>query len=296
MNPASEQIPSRFLKEEPPRQLDLLTQAILFFGDKASQLGWFLVALGSVFFWTVAVNSEARLLFEERNVEWASKPGIILAADSTAGFEGKQRIWRYEHSFAVEGHRFLGESFSVGKKFDALQTVHIRYDAANPANNYIIGLRRKAFSSRADWFLLVPLIGFLLLVLRVRHNLRIIRLLKIGDFTRGKLTHKYPTGETVKEGGTVMPEFRYSFAFEHNGEPYLAHCRTHETNKVEDEETEIILFDRYRPTFNLVFDAVPNIPHISESGHLERLGGVQAWVLFLPIFSIVLNLVYFLMS
>ena len=65
---------------------------------------------------------------------------------------------------------------------------------------------------------------------------------------------------------------------------------------MEDEETEIILFDRYQPTFNLVYDAVPNIPHINEEGHMEPMWGLKTSVLFLPVFTIVLNLVYFLTS
>ena len=232
MSELPEQLPSRFLKELPPRHLDVVTQAVLLVGDLASQLGWFLVAMGSVFFWTVAVNSEARLMWEERNIEWKSKAGFIISADSTQMVEGKQRIWKYQHSFGLDGERYLGESYSVGKKFDAHQIAYIRYDADHPGKNYLVGLRRTAFSSKSDWFLLVPLFGFLLLLLPIRGNLRIIRLLKIGDFTRGKLVDKYPTGETIKTGGSVMPEFRYNFEFEHQGTRFFATCHTHETAKV----------------------------------------------------------------
>ncbi len=296
MNQPSEQIPSRYLKELPPRRLGIITQAIMLFGDMASQVGWLLFAAGSVFFWTVAVNSEARILFEERNIDWEDKAGVILSADSTNRSENGLRIWKYKHSVAVDGQRYLGESYSVDKKFDAMQIAFIRYDIANPHINYLIGLRRNEFSSKADWFLLVPLFGILLLLLPLKRNLRYIRLLKIGDFTRGKLVNKYLTGESIKKGGTVMPEFRYSFEFEHTGIKYLANCRTHETNKVEDEETEIVLYDRYRPHFNLVYDAVPNVPHINENGQLEPLWGMKAWVLFLPMFTVVVNFVFLLLS
>lgn len=293
MNEQLVEIPDRYLKELPPRKLDVMTQAILMVGDAASQVGWLLVAMGAVFFWTIAVHSEARLLLEERNVKWESKPGFIISADSTYALEGKERIWKYRHSFGLDGRRYKGESYSVGKKFDALQTAYVRFDPQNPSKNYLVGLRRNEFSSKADWFLLVPVFGLLLLVLPIRYNLRVLRLLKIGDFTRGKLVNKYATGETLRKGGSMMPEFRYSFAFELDGQPYLAHCRTAETDKVEDEETEIILYDRFNPTSSLVYDAVPNIPEINEAGQLEPLRGLTGWVLFLPVFTVVLNLVYF---
>ena len=296
MNQLPEQIPPRYLKELPPRRLDVVTQAVLLFGDMASQIGWLLVAMGSVFFWTIAVNSEARLFLEERNIDWQSKAGFIIAADSTLTVENNgQRVWKYSHSFGLDGQRYLGESYSVGKKFDAHQTAYIRYDANNPHKNYLVGLRRHEHSSQSDWFLLVPLFGLLLLILPIRENLRIIRLLKIGDFTRGRLVDKYATGESIKTGGSVMPEFRYSFEFEHTGIKYLATCRTHETNKVEDEETEIVLYDRYRPHFNLVYDAVQNMPVINEQGRMEPMWGLYAWVLFLPVFTVMFNFVNFMM-
>ena len=296
MHQLPEQIPSRYLKELPPRRLTLVTQAILFFGDMATQVGWLMVALGTVFFWTIAVHSEARLWFEDMKLDWQSESGVVLSADSTYALEGSERIWKYTHSFKLDGRNYSGVSYSVGKKFDAGQIAYVRYDVANPHKNYLVGLRRHEFSSKSDWFLLVPLFGFLLLLLPVKYNLKVIQLLKIGDFTRGKLVNKYLTGETIKKGGTVMPEFVYSFEFEHQGVKYLANCRTHETSKVEDEETEIILYNRYEPTSNLVYDAVQNVPHINAAGEMEPLGGLQGWVLFLPTFTVMLNLVYVLLS
>ncbi|MEO1259154.1 MAG: hypothetical protein AAFZ15_10175 [Bacteroidota bacterium] len=296
MHQLPEQVPSRYLKELPPRRLTMVTQAILFFGDMATQVGWFLVAIGSVFFWTIAIHSEARLWFEDMKLDWQSTSGFIVSADSTNTVEGAERIWKYAHSFGLDGQRYLGESYSVGKKFDARQRAYIRYDVNDPDRNYIVGLRRHEFSSKADWFLLVPLFGLLLLILPVQYNLKVIRLLKIGDFTRGKLVNKYATGETIKKGGTVMPEFVYSFEFEHQGVKYLANCVTHETSKVEDEETEIVLYNRYEPTSNLVYDAVQNVPHINAAGEMEPLGGLHGWVLFLPVFTVMLNLVYALPS
>lgn len=291
-----QQIPPRYLKELPPRRLDIITQAVLFCGDAASQFGWFLLAMGSVFFWVVAIHSEARTWVDERNVDWQSKAGFVIAADSLIAQEHGEKIWKYRHSFALDDYRYFGESYSVGRKFDAGQIAYIRYDTNNPQKNYMVGLRRNEFSSKADWFLIVPVFGLLLLSLPMRYNFKVIKLLKIGDFTRGKMTNKYATGETVKKGGTVMPEFRYSFQFTHNEEPFIATARTHETDKVEDEETEMVLFNRYEPTFNLVYDAVPNVPHINEEGIMEPIRGLKAWVLFLPVFTVVLNLVYFVFS
>jgi hypothetical protein len=283
---------TRTIRELPPRRLDWYTQAVLLCGDFISLAGWALLGLGTVFFWTTAVNSEAKMLLQARTVDWQEKAGVILEADSTLSVENGQRIWKYKHSFGLDGERYLGESYAVGKKFDAGQIAYIRYDAANPHTNYLIGLRRSQYSWRVNLFLLIPLLGLAFVMYPVRQNLRFLRMLKIGDFARGKLVSKTATKQSRKQGSTVLPVFKFQFEFEHNGTKYSATCRTHRSSLVEDEAAEIILFDRYRPTRSIVYDAVPNAPAISATGRLEKAAANKAWVLFFPVFTIVLNLIY----
>jgi hypothetical protein len=292
-SPAGEE---RILRELPPRHLDWYTRAVLFFGDRVSQTGWLLFAAGSLFFWTTSTHSEARLWFHHQTLDWGTKAGVVISADSTGKWEDKKQVWHYGHSFSLDGVRHLGESFSVGKKFDAGQIVYIQYDPGNPGYNFIVGLRQSLYPVRANWMLLLPLLGLFFMLYPVGQNLRFIRLLKIGDFTRGKLAGKTATNETVKTGGGVRPVMKYLFEFEYEGTIYHATCRTHRTDLVEDEETESILFDRYNPSFNLVYDAVPNVPVISTSGKMLPVPATKAWVLFLPAVGVAIKLVYLLLS
>ncbi len=291
MNQPIEQ--QRVLRELPPRPLDWYTQAVLLCGDFISQTGWALLAVGSIFFWTTAVNSEVTHFFEKQTIDWQTKAGVVLEADTTLGVENKKRIWKYRHSFNPgDGYRYLGTSYSVGKKFDSGQIAYIQYDPENPETNYIVGLRRSEYSWRVNLLLLIPAFGLFFILYPVRMNLRDLRLLKIGDFTRGMLESKTATGQSVKKGAQVLPVFKFQFRFEYAGVIYLASCRTHHASLVEDEATESILFDRYNPTYNLVYDAVPNVPPISGDGKMERMPAAKAWVLFLPVFTIVVNLIF----
>ncbi|MEK7257373.1 MAG: hypothetical protein AAB316_21640 [Bacteroidota bacterium] len=280
----------------PPRMLPFFTQAVLLTGDLFSQIGWAMVALGSLFFWTSALQSEVKFWFEERADIWKEKPGWVIAADSTGSFEDEKPIWRYSHSFVLEGETYLGESYSAGKKFDARQVVFIRYQPENPAVNYIIGCRRSIFRWQVNLLLLMPLAGLFFLILPIRQNLKFLRLLKIGDFTRGKMVAKDPTGKSIREGGAEHPIFKYTFEFEHKDVKYRASCRTHQSHLVEDENMESILFDRFHPTYNLVYDAVPNVPTISPAGKMMPLSPWRSWVLFLPAFTFSVNLVFALLS
>lgn len=287
----------RVIRELPPRHLDWFTRAVVLLGDFISQTGWGLLAVGSVFFWTTAVNSEVKFYFQEKSIDWDQKAGVVLQADSTAGMEQNKRIWKYRHSFAhPDGYRYFGTSYSVGKKFDAGQIAFIRFDPGHPETNYITGLRRSEYSWRVNLLLLIPFFGLLLAAFPIRQNSRHLRLLKIGDFTRGQLESKTATGQSVKKGAQVLPVFKYRFRFAHNGIIYFASCRTHQPSLVEDEVSEIILFDRYNPAFNLVYDAVPNLPHINAAGKMEPMPALKSWILLLPVFTVVVNIIFAMLT
>ncbi len=285
----------RNLRELPPRHLDWYTQAVLLLGDFVSQTGWGLLALGSVFFWTTAVNSEVKFWFQDKTVHWEDKEGVILKADSTNTFEDGMKVWRYLHSVAPgDGYRYRGTSYSVGKKFDAGQLAFIRYEVDDPRNNFAVGLRRSEHAWWVNLLLLLPVLGFALVLVPLRGNWRVLRLLKIGDFTRGQLFAKTPTGQVERFGAHVLPVFRFEFRFEHGGAVFHATCRTPHPALVEDEDSESILYDRYKPSFNLVYDAVPNLPKITAAGRLAPMGWEKVWVLFLPGFALAVNLVFIL--
>lgn len=285
--------PGQVVKELPPRHLDLFTQAVLLLGDWVSQAGWGLLLAGSVFFWTTTVNSEIGG-FGKPDIVWKKKAGVVLQADSTGTLEGGQMIWRYKHSVNVDGRRYSGESFSDGKKFDAGQIAFVQFDAADPSHNFLVGLRQKQFREAINWFLFVPLLmGLPLALWPLRANLKFIRLLKIGEFSRGAFMDKTATGRSRKLGGSVLTELRYEFRFPHEGKEYLATCRTFNTHLLEDEDSEKVLYDRFEPTFNLVYDAVPNVPKIGADGKMQSLELWRGWVLILPLLTVVGNLLLF---
>lgn len=277
----------------PPRHLNGYTRLVVLFGDYTMQAAWLLLAIGSVFFWTTSIRSEAALWLEQQQTNWQRQPGVVLKADSVNIREKGQHIWKYEYSFALAGKEYRGVSYYPAKKFDPQQIVYIHYDPANPQVNYIIGMRRSPYPARINWLLILPVLGLLLVLLPLRERLRFLHILRIGDFTRGRLISKSPTGKTVREGSRVMPQYKYLFQFEHDGIIYTASCVTHQGHLVEDEEAEIILFDRFKPQNNIVYDAVPNVPEIDEAGRMKQAPNTRAWTVFLPIFTVVFNLLFF---
>ena len=277
----------------PPRHLNWYTRLVLLFGDYTMQAGWLLLAIGSVFFWTTAVRSEAALWLEQQRTDWQKQVGVVLKADSINVWEKGKHIWKYEYSFALAGKEYRGVSYSPEKKFDPQQIVYIHYDPTNPNLNYIIGLRRSPYPARINLLLIIPVLGLLLVLFPLRERLKFLHILRIGDFTRGRLISKTPTGKTVREGSRIMPRHKYLFQFEHKGTIYTASCTTHRGHLVEDEETEIILYDHFKPQNNIVYDAVPNVPEIDAAGRMKPAPNSKAWTVFLPLFTVAFNLLFF---
>lgn len=288
----TETTPPRVLRELPPRRLDWYSMFVMLFGDWVTQFGWLLVAMGSISMWTPRVQSELTQWWEQRRVEWQKVPGTVVEVGELPLEEKGVNIWWHRYTFKLAGETYEGISYHRGKKFDPGQIAYIHYDPDWPWRSYIIGLRRNPRPAPLIPSLIVLVLGIVLVVAPLRRRLHQAHLLKIGEFTRGNLVSKEPTGKAIREGSRVLPEYKYLFQFEYQGTFYLASCSTHHTQQVEDEEAEIILFNPRRPTDNLVFDALTNAPSIDERGHLAPPPPLKSWTLFLPIFTIACNLLF----
>ena len=282
---------NRHLHDLPPRRINLFTKATVLCGGFFQQFGWIFFCMGSLFAWLFVPASDVRFWFEFGK-EWKETPGKVVTAEPTNSAVNDQVVYSYLHSFELDGQRFTGKSFSVGQQFREGQEVSVRYDAVNPSDSHVAGSRRAVFPAFVLFVLLFPLVGLGFIVHSVRQNLRAVQLLEIGDFTRGVMKSKEATGSVVKINNTTYPVFKYQFGFEAGGKQHTATCKTHRGWLVEDEEREIILYDRFNPGFNLVFDAAPNMPSISGQGTLEPAPLRHAVYLLLPLAGVALNLFF----
>jgi hypothetical protein len=142
------------------------------------------------------------------------------------------------------------------------------------------------FSGWALFVSIFPLVGLIFILISVKNNLKFLDLLKIGEFTRGSLCTKEPTGGYIKINNTTYPIFKYEFEFEYKNKTHKATTQTHLAQLVEDEKKEIILFDRFNPDYNVVYDTMPNAPAIDAAGYMEVATWREAWVFLLPGISI----------
>ncbi|MCC6727651.1 MAG: hypothetical protein IT258_24305 [Saprospiraceae bacterium] len=141
--------------------------------------------------------------------------------------------------------------------------------------------------------LIFPLIGLAFIIQGIRQNGKAIKLLEIGEFTRWAMCSKVATNSSVSINNQHYPVYIYCFDFEAGGRTHSATCKTHQAWLVEDEEREIILYDKYNPANCIVFDATANRPEISEQGMFASPGIGKIWLLALPLMGIGMNLYFF---
>ena len=288
----NENPPTRQLRDLPPRSIGLYTKATVLFGGFLQQFGWIFFCMGSLFAWIFIPMSDVKFWFEFGK-KWETALGKIVAAEATNSAVNDEIVYQYLHSFELNGQRYTGKSFTVGQDFQGGEEVNIEYDAKNPSDSYVKGAKRAEFPAFVLFVLIFPLVGLGFIVFAIRQNWKTVKLLEIGEFTRGAMCSKEATNTTVKINNNVYPVYKFSFEFEAGGKQYAAICKTYQAWLVEDEEREIILFDKYNPDFNVVFDAAGNMPEITEQGMLASPGVGKVVYLILPLIGIAMNVFFF---
>lgn len=286
----------RQLRESPPRTIDILTQATIIFGGILNQIGWIFVAFGMVFLWIfIAISGIENIFTNTEN--WKETQGTIEQVLGTNSTINEQPVIQYNYTFQLNENIYTGQSFTTGERFDEGEEVAILFEFNDPEQSVIKDARRAEFGS---WILLVllifPLIGSALVFVQTRLNLKNLRLLKIGNCTFATLKDKTPTNGSVTINNRRYPVYKYSFEFSGKSNfkesTYKATCKTHLAELVEDEEREIVLYDRENPKINAVYDAIPNAPMISPRGTISPATASKMLGLIIPFLTIAGNCYY----
>ena len=127
--------------------------------------------------------------------------------------------------------------------------------------------------------MIFPLVGFGLCISGLMQNRKALYLLRFGRSTRGHMVSCQRTNTSINDDYV----YAYEFEFEVGRKKYIAHCKTHLTEVVEDEEREIILYMDYNPSKNVVYDAMSGAPQITNDGRLVQSSVSAIKYLLIPI-------------
>ena len=253
----------------PDRQLSILTQIKVLFGGGTVQIGsiifwvlmsiiaWYVGAFGWGLYW---------------GGEWVPTSGIYQGVDYSNVEVNEEPVYTYYFAYNVEGQSYEGVSYAYYRSYTEGEVLEVEYRSNNPTQARIVGMTTSPIGNIFLFIMLgSALIPFIILLVGFRKNQKYFYLLRHGRIAQGTYLRSRPTNVKINEE-TV---YEYEFSFEVNGQSFVAKCKTHHYDRVEDEETETILYDPRDPKYNMVSDAVSNIKPVQSENKLGRMARAQ---------------------
>lgn len=281
----------------PPRDVPGALAAQLLFGGVVGFLGWFFCGFGLIFCWVFAANTDVAAMIAFRGTLETAE-GQILAGEETAFSEGGGEgssgtpIYAIRYQFSHQGQTFEGVSYQLGARAELAERVTIEFPAGRPERSRIQGMRTAPFGWPVLFVVLFPLIGAGFVIGRLRWGLRSLRLLKHGEIATAKLTLQEPTNTTINDQRVYRMTFDYETQL---GQQAQCVVRTHETQRLTDDERETVLYDPLRPDRGTTLDHLPGSPRIGEDGTISVQNPRRGWLaLILPVVTIVGHGTFFL--
>ena len=248
------------------RSLSILTKIKVLFGGG-------LVQLGSLFFWIIVSGIAVYVGYFGWGIDvgkgdWVPAEGLYLGMESTNVTVNEEPVYSYYFSYSANNQSYQGVSYDYYKALSEETTIPVEYRANAPQSAKISGMDESPIGNWLIWILsVVALLPLGLLLLGFRNNQKYLYLLQKGAIAQGTYLRSSPTNTSINE----QTVYKYEFSFDVRGMTYIATCQTHLYDRVEDEETETILYDPRDPNYNMVSDAVSNIKPTRKAG-LGRRG------------------------
>lgn len=276
-------------RQHPPRHLNYYSQAVILCSGLISQIGWIFFGFGMIFLWIFGLNSEAVYWFQNRK-DWIPTTGVVQKIEPTNFSENERTIYAIHFDFTANGQNHTGKIFDKKPDYQVNENINLTYNGDNPEEVRVEGKRSRPFAAWIFFIVVIfPLVGLIMVALELRKNHKALQLILHGYFTKGKMLSKRETGSSITTNNTTYPIYEYKFEYMADTGKYETTCKTHEVDRVEDEEEEFILYDRFDQSYSVVYDAIPNAPIFDEYGTMQNISPKRAYVLIAPILNILIN-------
>lgn len=275
---------------KPPRAVPLSVQLRLLFGGFSNQFGWIFFGFGMIFVWIFGFQCDPMALIDFSG-ELETAQGTIIKQTKTNMSEGGNEhtpgtpIYLNEYKFGFENRTYEGKSYSLGRKGQQGQNVVIEFPVGRPQRSRIHNMRTAVFPIFVLFVFIFPLIGLTFVLVGMWNGRRAGKLLKIGEFTTGKLVSKEATNTKVND----QRVYKLSFEFQtESGETKTAIAKTHQTEKLLDDDREPLLYDPLFPDKATLLDHLPGSPQIDHHGQITAKSPLTTLLcLFIPTLAIV---------
>jgi hypothetical protein len=269
----------------PPRSLpfDLSIRVVL--GDILGQVGWFLVGFGFIFVWAFDATGTVASVFRFSG-ELATVEGTTTGWRETSLSINDEDVYETTYAFAVNGRAFTGSSYATGYYVAEGVVVTIEYRPTDPSFSRIESMRASPAGVAIAFVFVFPFIGLAFVRAGLRRGLRARRLLVEGHLAQATLKSKE---EVISRAD--KPVYRLVFEFTaDSGGSHEVEVTTNHAWRLEDEETERVVYDPRHPSDAVLLDDLPGGPAIDARGSFVG-GGAAGMVvallcLVLPVLTI----------
>lgn len=242
----------------------------LLFGGFRAQFGWLFATIGLV---VCAIGL--------RDLDWPFASydrvghGRVIAVSETNQEVNEHRTYAVDARFTDDqGRERIARSYTEEPPSPD-DDVSIDFDGDHAQ------IEEMRNGKTPSWIVIIaifPVAGLWLALARTRRALRTIHLLRCGEVVQGTLVSKTTGGLHINE----VPESTLTFEFVlPGGRVQSCEVRTHEPERLVDDETETLVYDPGWPDHVTPLDHLPGSPTIDADGRL-RATGPYAGVLILP--------------
>jgi len=273
----------------PPRKIPFDLSIMLILGNFMAKLGFFFFGFGLIFVWIFGINADYTSWYKFRS-GIDEVPGMIKKCEKTGFSEGRgsssssqgSPVYKYSYSYTDKnglGHE--GISYST-KNYNR---VSIQYLKNNPDYSRIKGALRKPMPPLVGFVFIFPIIGIFMTIKGIKKGMISYFLLKHGYPAEAKIVERNSTSQRINNHEVINYELEFSIK---NGTKYRSSFKTHLTDNLDDEDTELIFYDPYKPEVAIPFDALTTKPLINTEGRFLSVNKLKAlWIIILYIVVII---------
>ncbi len=218
-----------------------------------SLVGWGVFGFAMIFGWMVLAAAD--LTFGVRFAgALDTAQGTVTEVKQTTMSENESKIHAVHYRFpSPDGQVRQGVSYTFDPP-EAGTAVSVEFPEGDPETSRIAGMRTKPFGGWLAVFLLLPLVGWVLVMVGWSKGGKNLRLLRTGVLTRGRLVDKQPTASRVNNRRVWKLTFGFTDA---EGNEHQAVARTHTPEKLTDQPEELVLYDPAAPYRSTLLDVLP---------------------------------------
>lgn len=275
----------------PPRHVALALRVQLALGGRPQQFLWAFTAFGLLFCWIFVARCEA-VTWIEHLCEHREAQGHITTQSETGASENDEIVYAHDYEFQAEdGRSYSAAAFTTGFPLKPGALVHVQYCRSRPERARIEGARARHFGPGALLALLFPLIGGAVLASMIRTGLQFGSLFAHGLAAQAGLMNK----RKIQGENAVSWEMTFSFKAADGGE-HEVKVTVDNTRPLEDEKTELVLYDRDQPKRAVLVDQLPPYAELDDDGAVVSASPAGALLVsLLPLLTVLGNGAYAIM-